>query len=267
MALLVTTDELAARLGEPGLVVVDTTYHALEPDRDAAAEFADGHIPGAVFLDLKGLEPDAPALFAERATAIGLGAARAIVLYDAAPHRTAARAWWLVRYFGITAPVALLDGGLAAWGGAGQPIETGASAMPGGPAVVPRPDPALLVTQDAVAAGVPQLIDARSAARFTGAEGDPRPQVARGHIPGSVNLPFGQMLAADGRWRTPAEIRAAFTAAGIDPDRPIVTTCGSGVTASVLLFGQALAGGTGALYNGSWREWGTDPATPKAVTA
>ncbi|MEH3107478.1 MAG: sulfurtransferase [Sphingomonas fennica] len=268
MDLLVTTDELAARAGEPGLVVVDCTYHSLEPDRDAAAEHAEGHVPGAVFLDLKGLEPDAPDLFAARATAIGLSAAREIVLYDAATHRTAARGWWLLRYFGIDTPIRLLDGGFAAWGEDGRPIETGGPAAPGGPPVTPRPQPALLVDKPAVLGGVPQLVDARSAARFTGAEADPRPQMARGHIPGSVNLPYNRLLAADGRWRSPEAIRAAFAEVGVDVDRPVTTTCGSGVTASVLLFGQALAGGAkGALYNGSWREWGIDPATPKAVTA
>lgn len=269
MDLLVTTETLGSWLERPELLLIDATYHPLEPDRDPRAEYEVAHIPGASFLDLAGLGPADPQRTAERLGAIGAGGDRRIVLYDNAPHHTAARAWWLMRLFGI-ADVAILDGGFAKWRGEGRPIQSGVSPPGEGAPLGTAPDPAVMRSFDQMKAlqaeGATQIVDARSPARFSGREADPRPGVAPGHIPGSTNLRYDALLQPDGTWKRGEALRQAFVAAGVDPDRPVVTTCGSGVTAAILLFGLHLLGkDDGALYDGSWREWGADPHTPKAV--
>ena len=279
MDLLVSTDQLAAELGTPGLHLLDATYYALEPERDARADFAAGHIPGARFLDLESLcDPDDPLpgmapggeAFAGRLAALGVAPGDRVVLYDQAPHHTAARAWWLFRLFGME-HVALLDGGLARWRREHRALADGADAGEHGGAARLVRDPVRVRTLDQMRAnlggGAEQVLDARSPARFSGAEADPRAGVAPGHIPGSRNLRYSALLAEDGTWLRGEALQAAFAGAGIDLDCPIVTTCGSGVTAAVLLFGLALLGKEGALYDGSWSEWGADPETPKALGA
>jgi len=273
---LVTTDWLADAIGADDLKVLDATAFALDPSRDPRAEYRAGHIPGAQFLDLSGLaDPDSalPGMlptaerFAERVGALGVSDRDRIVLYDNSPHRTAARAWWMFRTFGAQ-QVAILDGGLHAWHAAGLPLVPGDE--PAEPAqFVAHKDEAAVRDLAAILAnigsGAEQLLDARGAARFTGDEADPH-GAAPGHIPGSRNLPYNQLLADDGRFKDPAAIRDAFVGAGIDLDRPLVTTCGSGVTAAVLLFGAHLAGKNDvALYDGSWSEYGADASTPKAL--
>ena len=182
--------------------------------------------------------------------------------------RSSARAWFIFRMHGFE-QVAILDGGVGKWRAEKRPLEHGASqADPG--KVTPRRGPVMVRTKDEVLANVvsaeEQILDARGAGRFTGAEPEPRPGMASGHIPGSLNLPFGRMLKPDGTFRDEAGLRAAFAEAGIDLDQPVVTTCGSGVTASVLLFAMHLLGKDDvALYDGSWSEWGADPDTPKAT--
>ncbi|WP_174274334.1 sulfurtransferase [Sphingomonas bacterium] len=278
MDLLVSTDWLAANLGATDLKPIDATYFALEPERDAAAEYAAGHLPGALFLDLEHLSDagdpvpgQAPgqAQMAARLAALGIGEGDRILLYDQAPHKTAARAWWLLRLYGLS-DVALLDGGLAKWRAEGRAIETGAAGDPGGGGVpIERQGERVRSFAEMcaiVAAGETQILDARSAARFTGAEPDPRPGVSAGHIPGSRTLPYARLFEPDGTWKRGPALAAEYTAAGIDLDRPVVTTCGSGVTASILLFGLALLGRDDwALYDGSWSEWGARPETAKAV--
>lgn len=278
---LVTTDWLAQEQGARDLRIADATLHANFPGdspRDAAAEFAAGHIPGAVFMDLAGFaDPEsplpsmlpAPERFASRMAKLGLGDGTRIVLYDDAPHRTAARAWMMLRSFGFT-EVAILDGGLAKWRAEGRPLERGeAAAAPRHATPRDRGVGVVGMAQVRVAIddGSAQVVDARSAARFTGAEPDPRPDVAPGHIPGSYNLPYSRLFEADGTWKRGDALRRAFEEAGVDPARPMLMTCGSGITASVLAFGARLLGQDAAVYDGSWSEWGADPATPKATGA
>ncbi len=275
---LVTPAWLAGEIGARDLRVADASLHANFPGdapRDARAEFEAGHIPGAVFLDLAAFADAASPLpsmlpgaaqFASRMAKLGLGDGTRIVLYDDAPHHTAARAWVMLRAFGF-AEVAILDGGLPRWRAEGRPLERGPAA-PSPRHATPRTAGAGIVDQAAVAhrltAGE-QVIDARSTARFTGAEADPRPEVAPGHIPGSRNLPYTRLFDADGNWKRGEALAAAFAEAGVDTSRPMTMTCGSGITASVLAFGAHLLGHEAAVYDGSWSEWGADPATPKAT--
>ena len=274
MDLLVSTEWLANELGARDLRVVDATYFALDPARDASADYETGHIPGAVYLDLAHLKDDGSAVpfmlptaetFAGRVGSLGLGSGSRIVLYDNSPHRTAARAWYMFRSFGAHR-VAILDGGLQKWVAERRPLETGRVMLsPQGFRAVRDPVAVrdLVQMKANVASAAEQVLDARSAMRFNGEEVDPR-GLASGHIPGSRNLPFDALLNADGTFRSRKEISAAFAAAGVDPDKPMVATCGSGVTASVLLFAAALLGrGDIALYDGSWSEWGARADTEK----
>ena len=276
MDALVTTDWLAGELGASDLRVVDATYLDAALGRDPAAEYEAAHIPGAVFMDLGELRDTDSALpmtlpspekFASRMQSLGLGDGSRVVLYDNSPWRTAARAWWMLRYFGAH-DVAILDSGLAGWRAAGRAVASGKEQLRHRHFTV-WADVKAVRTMDQVKAalesGDEELLDARSAARFTGAEPDPRPATDAGHMPGAKNLPYGQLFNADGTWKQGDALRQAFTEAGVDLDRPVVTTCGSGVTASVLLFGLHLLGKAGALYDGSWSEWGADPSTPKAT--
>lgn len=275
MDALVTTDWLAGALGARDLSVLDATYVDAGTGRDPAAEYRAGHIPGAVFMDLGELRDTgsplpmtlpAAARFAGRMQALGIGDGSRIVLYDDSPWRTAARAWWMLRHFGAR-DVAILDGGLAKWRAEGRPLAKGADvpcpcpfAAAGGGSGVRTFDELKAI----VASRSEQILDARSGARFTGAEPDPRPGVASGHMPGARNLPYPGLFNADGTYKRGDALAVAFIAAGIDLDCPIVTTCGSGITAATLIFALHLLGREAALYDGSWSEWGADRDTPKA---
>ena len=277
MESLVTTDWLAKEMGASDLRVVDATKFLIGTDRDPRAEYEAGHIPGAVFMDLSELtDPTNPVenmaptaeKFASRMQALGLGDGSRIVLYDNSPLKSAARAWWLLKLFGAH-NVALLDGGLAKWQAEDRPLESGNHSLRHRhftvwrDANVVRDKAQLLTNLDTEAE---QVVDARPAGRFTGADTDPRPGMAAGHIPRSRSLPHTLMFNADGTWKRDEALRSAFTAAGIDLSKPIIATCGSGMTAAVVAFGAHLLGKDDvALYDGSWAEWGADPATPKAV--
>lgn len=277
MESLVSPAWLAANLDAPGLRILDATAFALDPGRDPRREYLERHIAGARFLDLAGLadpDSDVPGMlpsaerFAERVGALGVGTGDRVLLYDNSPHRTAARAWWMFRTFGAR-HVGILDGGLPAWIAAGGAMASGEEPAPAPERFTARRDEArvrdLARIEANIASGAEQLLDARGAARFAGSEADPH-GAAPGHIPGSRNLPYTRLLDAGGRFRDKAVLRAEFDAAGIDLAGPLVTTCGSGVTACVLLFAAHLLGkDDAALYDGSWSEYGAIPATPKAL--
>jgi thiosulfate/3-mercaptopyruvate sulfurtransferase len=276
MESLVSTDWLDAALGAADLRILDATWFLPASGRDARAEYESRHIPGAAFVDIDEIS-DADSAFphmlpsahlmASRMRALGIDDGARIVVYDHSPLHSAARLWWMLRSFGARR-VALLDGGLARWIAEGRRLEQGTPAvkrghftpLPRDGAVADKADVLRLIGSET------QIVDARSAARFAGEEPEPRPGLASGHMPGAKNLPQGALFSADGSWKRGDDLRAAFEAAGVDLSRPMVTTCGSGVTAAVLLFGAHLLGKEDvSLYDGSWSEWGADPALPKAT--
>jgi thiosulfate/3-mercaptopyruvate sulfurtransferase len=278
MDALVSTEWLAAELGASDLRIVDATYVDAASGRDAAAEYEREHIPGAVFMnlgELRDTDTDLPMMlpkpekFASRMQSLGLGDGSRILLYDNSPWRTSARAWWMLRTFGAH-DVAILDGGLAKWKAEGRETKSGKETLRHRHFTVWAGKEGVRTLDQMkanVESGAEQMLDARSAARFTGEEPDPRPATHAGHIPGSKNLPYTELFDADGTYKQGDALRAAFDQAGVDLDKPIVTTCGSGITASVLLFGLHLLGKDAALYDGSWSEWGADRTTPKAMGA
>jgi thiosulfate/3-mercaptopyruvate sulfurtransferase len=275
---LVSTQWLADALGAPDLRILDATSFLPGTPRDPQAEYLAAHIPGALFLDLSNLKDDSdprPSMvptndqFAARMAQLGVGKDDRIIVYDNSPLTSSGRAWWLLRLFGATR-IAILDGGMQRWLAEQRPTESGE-----GPAATPasfaaRKDEAQVRTKADLIANIEScaaiVVDARGATRFTGEDPEPRPDMVSGHIPGSRNLPTGKMLDADGLWKRGEAMRATFAEAGVDLDRPLIMTCGSGVTACNLLFGAALIGKHDVtIYDGSWSEWGADPDTPKAT--
>ena len=277
MDALVTPQWLASELSAPDLRILDATWFLPAEGRDAHAEFLAGHIPGAVFFDINAIADPSnplptmlppPDQFATQLGALGVATGDRVILYDNAPHHTSTRAWWMLRSFGIDA--AILDGGLVKWKAEGRPLLSGNPA-PSPAAVAIRPNAALVRTLDQVKANLDthaeQLVDARSAVRFTGQEAETRPGLASGHIPGSVNISYSSFFNPDGTWKHIPTLRLLFEDEGIEVERPVIATCGSGISAAVVVFALHLLGHPAALYDGSWTEWGADPSTPKATGA
>jgi thiosulfate/3-mercaptopyruvate sulfurtransferase len=272
---LVSTEWLAGELDKPDLVVFDATLYLPNENRDAAAEFRKAHIPGARFFDIDAVaDPDSdlphmvpsPGRFAKLLGAMGVGNKTRVVFYDGRGIFSAARGWWLMGLYGQD-EAAVLDGGLPKWLREGRPTDTGEPPPPN-PAIF-RPDfraARLRGIGDVLAnteSGQELVLDARAAGRFAGTEPEVRPGLQSGHIPGSRNVPYADLLSPGHTLLPPEALRTRFAHAGADGSKPVVTSCGSGVSACVLTLGLAVAGlPTGAVYDGSWTEWGGRPDTP-----
>ncbi|MFL6721889.1 MAG: sulfurtransferase [Sphingomonas sp.] len=270
---LVSTQWLAQHLGEPDLVVVDSSWFMPASGRSGRSEFLQAHIPGARFLDIDEVSDrnhsaphmlPAAAEFGEAMERLGIGRDDRIIVYDNSPTRTAARGWFMLRHYGA-ARVGILDGGFHKWLAEDHPTESGEAAPRDARFDAEERDEIVTKQQLLAGIGIPWA-DARGKGRFEGTDPDPRPGVAPGHAPGCRNLPFSAVYRDDGTFRPVDELKRLFAEAGIDPAQPFVASCGSGVTASSLIFAAHLIGNDDArLYDGSWSEWGADPATPKVL--
>ncbi|MNS19910.1 3-mercaptopyruvate sulfurtransferase [compost metagenome] len=271
---LISTQALADRLGAPDLRIIDASWWL--DGRDARADFEAERLPGAVFFDIEAVSDPAspyphmlptPQAFAEAMGEMGISESDDIVVYDAQGLFSAARVWWTLRTMGAQR-VRVLDGGLPKWRAEGRPLEHAPVARSKAATFDAALNADRVVDLDQVRqalADAVQVVDARGAPRFRGEAAEPRPGVRSGHMPGALNLPFSQLLNADGRLKRDTELQAAFCDAGVDLDRPVITSCGSGVTAAILTLGLAELGRASQLYDGSWAEWGARTDTPIVV--
>lgn len=266
---LVSTAWLAGQLDRPGLVILDTSWYLPDTGRVALDEYRAGHIPGAGYFDLDEASDPASSLphmlpseerFAGYLGGLGVGSDSAVVVYDASgTNLSAARAWWLFRVFGHES-VAVLDGGLGKWRAEGRPLESGQTPPPRSAKFRARLDRSRVRQRldvfRALASGAEQVVDMRAAGRFAGTEPEPRPGLPSGHMPGAVNLPYTELVHPDGTALSAEELRRHLIESGLVLDRPVIASCGSGVTACNLLLALHRLGHSEAtLYDGSWTEW------------
>lgn len=266
---------LAEHVSDPNVAILDGSWHLPPENRDGGTEFLTAHIPGAQFFDINTIADTSTGLphmlpsdehFAWAMKRMGIGDAMRVVVYDTKGLFSAPRVWWTFRVMGCR-NVAVLDGGFPRWIAEGRAVEAGAAK--------PRPEQTFTVRRNArmvrgiddvrgaLAQKSAQIVDARPAARFTGTQPEPRPGLTRGHMPGAKNVPFTALVSADGTLKPEAELRAVLAAAGIDAAKPMIASCGSGVTASMVALSLALLGNSdAAVYDGAWAEWGADPANP-----
>jgi thiosulfate/3-mercaptopyruvate sulfurtransferase len=272
---LTETDELAAELDAPDIVIIDASWHMPGEGKDARADYLAEHIPGAIFFDIDEIADTKNALphmlpppekFSSRMRSMGIGDGSRIVVYDQQGIYSAARVWWTFRVMGVE-DVTVLNGGLPKWKREGLPLESGEARLRSTRHFTSRRNADLVrdvsdmkwILKDHSA----EIVDARSADRFAGRVPEPRAGLRSGHIPGAHNLPYGRLLKEDGTLKSPAELEALFHEAGVDLSKPVVTSCGSGITASVLALALAVIGHRRtAVYDGSWSEWGADQRLP-----